>query len=683
MVAPFPTDLDAALLPPLDLGDDITTEIPYGPNPPRWYKKPPRPDLAEVIAAAEEERNMHSARIAQGMKMLARLNDPEMAGIFRRLAKKVASGEVERVSLPGMRDETDMIVSTFAQMDWTSEAQYRSNLDRDDAANKEDLCAYLDENAQRQYSDSGGASLKAAKVFDLCVFGGVAEFNGIDVDNEECGLRMRLVDPNTVFPVYEGERGLSQVYLKYQTTASRFIGTFGSLDGFDELAVRRKARAGSTGGDNGFYDPHYLGEVVEYWDRNWCLIAWESEEVLVLEHGYAEVPFKITPGNFGQPAHVVSSSSARSGRDEYWSADRSKDLLRIWQPFLQRRVFLHEMQEAVAGIVVTKQRRSLNPARTVKATVLTLEDETPKWNDDEGASTMLRAEDNYDVNDASISMDPQVASATFALIQQGMATSTPSSIIAGQAPMSQGSGTALNVLARAGAERWALVGEVLMQHHAGVQEQRLRFIRDYGNLLGMDGTIYVPRRRPNPRTGESPVHEVTPDLLKKTGVRVNVVFRRFNPNELGTLSQGIGMLRSINLMPKRDAIEILGYTDDPDRAMEEMDREMLNEAPEITQVNMMDMLIDELTEAGWRGEEEDAEKLFYKLMYVGSMLDKSANQRVAESNQAKNAAQMSAIPGLNGMPLPGAGQPGTDGGRPSLPPPNPMPGVAPVPPVGG
>lgn len=680
MVATY-TDLDEALLPPLDVEDeDPETKIIYGAQPPKWYRKPPRPELAEVLDAAEEERNVHSDRIRQSMRFQDLINDPKMAGVFESLVRDVVLKKVEQVSLPGLRDETDMIVSTFAQMDWVVEAEYRSNLDKDDAAAKEDLCAYLQENAQRQYSNSGGGSLKAAKMWDLCVCGGVAEFNGVDVDNDECGLRMRLVDPNTVYPVYEGERGLSQVYLKYQSTASDFIGTFGSLKDFDELAVRRKARANAGGTENGHFDPHYLGEVVEFWDRNWCLISWESEEVLVLEHEYAEVPFKITPGNFGQPAHIVSNSSTR-GRDIAWSADRSKDLLRIWQPFLQRRVFLHQLNEAVAGVTTTKLVRGLNPARTVAAGVLTYEDESPKWKDGTGETTMLRAEDTYDVNEASISMDPQVASATFALIQQGMATSTPSSIIAGQAPMSQGSGTALNVLARAGAERWGLAGEVMMQHEAGSNEQRLRFIRNFGNLLGMDGTIYAPRRRPNPRTGDSPVHEVTPDLLKKTGVRVKVVFRRFNPNELGSLSQGIGMLRSINLMPKRDAIEILGYTDDPDRAMADMDREMLNEAPEITQVNMLDMLIDELKEAGWRGEDEDAEKLFYKLMYVSDRLDISANQRKAEGMQASMAANPP-IPGVNGMPLPGAGQPGTDGGRPSLPPGAAVPGIAPVPPVG-
>jgi hypothetical protein len=672
------TDLDMATLPP----EAPQALVPYGPTPQRWYKTPPRPKTADVVEAAESERAMHDDRVQQGLKMLRRLNDPNMAGVFPRLLKDVASGKVSRVQLPGLRDETDMIVSTFAQMDWVIEALYRSNLDRERAAAKEDLGAYLQENAQRQYSRALGGSIKAAKIFDLAVFGCVAEFNGLDVDNDECGLRMRLVDPNTIFPVAEGERGLSCVYLKYQAEATDFIGNFGSLDGFDEDAVRDLAT------ENGTYDPHCLGEVTEMWDRNWYWIGWEGEEIACDEHNYAEVPFIVTPGNFGQPAHITASTTItrHSSLDGgSWRTDRSEDLMRIYQPFLQRRVEIHQLEEATAGIVVTKVRRSLNPARTTRNSVLTIEDEAVKFDDDEGTTTKTRIEDEWDVNDASISMDPQVAAAAFAIIQQGKATSTPSSIIAGQAPMSQGSGTALNVLKRGGVERWALIGEIAMLHEAASTEQRFRFIRDFGNLIGMDGAIYVPRRRSNQRSGQAPAHEVTSDLLRKTGVRVTVQFRLFNPTELTSLSQGVGMLRSIGLIPKREAIEIIGYTDDPDRAIQDMDREMLDESPEITQVNMLDALIEDLEEAGFRGDDEELEALFYRLMLVSDLLEQSQNKRTAEGNQAQMAAMMSAMPGVNGLPQ---ANPGTQGGRTggagdSA---NPLPGLAgPAgpPPIGG
>lgn len=677
-----PTDLDDVTTPPAE----VKPILPYGAQPPAWYTKPPRPKASDVMEAAELERAMHEPRIAQGLRMARKINDPKAGAVFHRYLRDVVNHKLEQVTLPGIRDETDMIVGTFAQMDWTVEALYRSPLDKDEAAAKEDLAVFLQENAQRQYSRGGGGLLKAAKLYDLTVFGCVAEFNGIDVDNDECGLRMRMVDPNTIFPVFEGERGLSCVYLKYQTTASDFIGTFGSLEGFDELAIRRTARGGSD-----LYDPHYLGEVVEYWDRNWYLVTWESEEAVCDEHEYAEVPFIVTPGNFGMPAHVSASTASRSADSDVWHTDRSEDLLRIYQPFLQRRLPLHELQEAIAGIVATKVRRSYKPPRTTRQSVLTYEDETPRWNDDDGETTKLRIEDEYDENDAALAMDPQIASAAFALIQQGMATSTPSSVIAGQAPMSQGSGTALNVLTRAGVERWALVGEVMMQHEAGTTEQRYRLIRDFGPLLGMEdeetgqATIYVPRRR-NTRTGQSPVHKVTPDLLKKTGVRVKVVFRRFNPNEISTLAQGVGMLRSINLIPRRDAIEIIGYTDDPDRALAEMDREMLNEAPEIMQKNMLAQLIDDLKEAGWRGDDEELEKAFYDLMYVADKLDTSAAQRTAEGNQARMAASSMLMPGVNGAPLPGAGTPGAGGGRnpgPMQGPPDGLESLPGLPPIGG
>lgn len=660
MVAPLITSLDDITTPPADLSPQAL--VPYGPQPARWYTKPEEPNLADVLAAAETERAAHSERIDQGLRMLRRINDPKIAACFHRLTKKVANGDIELVQLPELRNEIDMIVTTFSQMDWNVHALYRSTLRREEAAAKEDLAAYLQENAQRQYSRGLGASLKAAKIFDLVVFGCIAEFNAIDVDNDECGLRMRLVDPNTIFPVSEEERGLSQVYLKYQLPASKFIGAFGSLEGFDELAVRRAAKAsGST------YDPHYVGEVVEYWDRNWVLIAWESEQVVLFEHEYAEVPFTVTPGNFGQPAHVSVTSSGRyssSSAHAYAYTDRSEDLKRQYQPFLERILPLHDLRESMAGIVATKFRKSENPPRVMQATVLTMEDEAVRVNNSDGALTKVRAEDGMpEADDAAISFDPQVASAAFSLVQQAVATSSPSTLLAGQAPMSQASGTAINVLSRAGAERWGMIGIVAQNHEAMAMEQRLRALRNYGNLLGMDGKLYVPRRRPNTRAGEDPVHEVTVDLLKATGIRVNVEFGRFNQSELTSLSQGIGMLRSIGLLPKRDAIELIGYTDDPDRALEELDREMLDEAPEITQAKMLNNLIEDVKEAFYTGDEKSLQDAFYQLMYVADRLDIAQAERKTESSQAKAVAAMAAatIPGMNGLPQP---QTGTNGGRP-------------------
>jgi hypothetical protein len=679
MVAMMPTtSYDDATMPPPPPDGEAQAIVPYGPKPPKWYRKPPKPELADVLARAEEERAAHQPRVDQGHKMLRRINPDEdntMAGVFTRLHKKAISGEVERIALPGLRDETDAAVGFVAQMDWVPEALYRSSLDRDKAAAKEDLCAYLAECAQRQYSRSGGTSLKAAKAFNLWVHGCVAEFNGLDVDNDECGLRMRLIDPSTIYPVWEGERGLLCVYLKYQQTAADFIGTHGAIDDFDEEAVRRSA---STSGES--YDPNYVGTVVEYWDRAHALIAWEDAEVASVEHDYAEVPFTITPGNFGQPINVIAPDPLRSAYGASWTSDRAQDLMRVYQPFLARRVAMHQFNEAVTGVLATKVRRSLNPARTLKSGVLTYEEESPKFSDDEGTTTKIREGDEAEVNEYSVSMDPGVASALFAVLQKAEATSTPSSLIAGQAPMSQGSGTALNVLRAGGYERWTLFVLALEQHETMATEQRLRFIRDYGELLGMDGTLYVPRRgRPNTRTGQSAAHEVTSDLLKDTGIRVQVTFRRFNPSELTSLAQGVGMMRSLNMMPRRDGIEIVGYTADPDRAIEEIDREMLNEVPEIAQKNMLSLLIEDLQEAGWRGNEEDVERLMYDLMYVASRTEIERDTRETEQTttaQMKVAAGMGALgPSMNGQTgnanLPVGTQGGNTGGPSGAVPPIP------------
>src|SRR5688500_16633504 len=98
VLAPPPqmSSYDDALVPPVE----PTPRVPTGPIPPAWYEKPPRPKLAEVLDRAEEERAAHDDRVAQGQRMLRRINNDEtMAGVFSRLAKKVVTGEVERIQL--------------------------------------------------------------------------------------------------------------------------------------------------------------------------------------------------------------------------------------------------------------------------------------------------------------------------------------------------------------------------------------------------------------------------------------------------------------------------------------------------------------------------------------------------------------------------------------------------------
>lgn len=698
MPAPQPTPYDPTMrmAPPEVILPVISTEPP---DPWPGYKPPPKPKVSDVLEAAERERNLHKGRIDQGAEMQRRYDQDEaLTGVFLRDRDAAATGEVEKFQDPAIRNEIDGFCSFIAQMDWTAEALYRLSIDREEAAAKEDGCFYIDENEQRQFADEGGApSVKWRKAFDLGVSGVVAEFINYDVDNAECGLTLRMVDPNTVLPIWEGKRGLSQVYLKYQCPASRFIGTFGNHPKFKEAAVRK-----SAGGKS--YDPNFSGEVVELWDTWRCMIIWEGDEVLSWEHKRKEVPFVITPGNFGGPIGV-NTPAVSNGAGSWARTNAEQDYKRVYQPFLQREVPLHMFKEAVMGKAATYFRKASNNPKNAFLDVLDFQ-EGITYDNREGAVNTFQADSR--IEDATNMPDPQISQAVFGAIMQAESTSRPSSLMAGNAPMSQGSGTALNILGEAGLDKWSPMVLALQGHETRKHEMCLRIWCYFGDVLGMDGNrgmIPVPRSRPNPRTGEAAAHEVTPDLLKSTGTRVNVTFSRFNPDQLPMRAQGVIMAKSGGLMPDREGIKILGYTRDIDAALEEITRQKLAETPAVTIMHTVRMLIDEVKQAEARGDADSVQDKLADLMFVIGRLEiEQTSQELQLMQMRMEKTRMQTISGMAGsggmgMPMPsvqgmGGGMagmnPGTmggnlpgpngpqmnpaGGGMPPLPPPGPMGG---------
>jgi hypothetical protein len=660
--APPPTL--GAILPDLDLGP---------PLPWPGYTPPPKPKVADVLAAAERERELHEPRVQQGYEMLRRYNlDPALRGYFTRDRKGIIDGEIETFPDPAIRNETDAIVSFVAQMDRSIEAIHRLSIERDEAQAKEDAAAYILENQQRQYGREGGSLLSAAKAFCLVVFGMVAEFHGIDVDNDEVGLRFRLLDPNVVYPIWEGPRGLGQVYMKYETNAARAIGTFGNHPKFKESVVRKSAGGASA------FDPNFMGTVVEYWDRHWCMVCWQDEAVLTFAHAYNRVPFNITPGNFGQPANVTAPHLMRYPDGTFWTDDRKEDYKRLYQPFLWREVPLHEIKEALVGRLVTDARDARDPARVLYAGVLTFDDDTVI---DTRAKAINKLRDDDKLEEITNTPDPSILQPLWATITAAEATSRPSSLMAGNAPMSQGSGTALNVLGRAGLEKWSLPVLTLEQHETNGLEMDFALWRDFGAALGMEGdrgVLYVPRSRPNPVTGDAAAHEVTPELLRRVGIRVKVALHRFNPEDLPMLAQGVGMLKNVNLIPDRQAIRVLGYTTDVEGAIAEIRRDMLEQTPVMQMLHTLNGIIEEMQQAAWREDFESFEQKLAELEFVAGQYEIQQFTQEAQLMQTRMLRQqmqrqqmqmqggmgMGMGPSMNGMTGYMGLPTGTQGGSP-------------------
>lgn len=647
-------------------------EVQVGPVWEDWYRKPPRPKVEDIIAEAEREKADHAGRVAIAMEMRRRLQ-LSVQGIFAQDVEAHAAMQMEKAPISALRDEHDLACSYGASMDIGIDAINRNTLiDKEEMNAKEDLSAYLMECDQRQHSRSGNANLKWALFDTLQAYGMIVGFDGIDPSDHECGLAMRLIDPATVYPVHEGKRGLARLYRSYHATATNVIGDFDNASGRVARAVREIAK------DSRSFNPHYMGEVIEYWDRNWVCVLFEGKQILLREHGYARVPFTITYGCFGQQNFtstgdqyvvdgdtLVYTAGAVSGRS------RQEDLMRTAEPFLWRRRKTHDTEEAIMGLLVTALRRAVNPPIVHYRSILSIGQGAVEIDRTEGGYTAAGEDDKFEPFPTVPS--PEIVAPVIAYLQQNRTTGAPPGVLSGQMPSSQTSGSAIDILGSMGFQRWGPLVMCVQQFIEERMEWRLCLLRDWGEVLGASenlGTLTIPRRKPNPRTGNASAHTVTPKLLRDTGVRIKVELRRFDPSSLSQIANGLMILSNMGIIDKRRSIKIAGFDADPDAVMQDIDMDELHAVPEVKQEKTLRMLKVMSDQAKARGDWESAVDIEQAMYFIASVMEQRMS--IGQPALGPDGQRLKPIGGAGGNPnmqvqglsMPQMGIPtGTMGGR--------------------
>ena len=200
----------------------------------------------------------------------------------------------------------------------------------------------------------------------------------------------------------------------------------------------------------------------------------------------------------------------------------------------------------------------------------------------------------------------------------------------------------------------------------------MALLRDWGAILGVEGErgrLMVPRRNPNPRTGQSIAHEVTPDLLTRTGLRVRVKLYKFNPAASSGVANTMSILNSLGAVDKRTIIEMVGITTDPDGLLRRIEDEALEAVPEVLQARTLKRYVRDAQRAMERGDVETAEELLAEVQFVAEQMgqmqrDKQMEQASLDQQFAEQMAPPDG-PQPQGMSMPMMGVPtGQQGGRP-------------------
>ncbi len=639
-----------------DLMDDQEEEPTYGPTRAEGDTGDPKPRKAQTISGAESEKEAHGLRIAQVHEMAEWLNHSRV-GTFEVDEQKIRDGVVETPPVVTMRADLEYINGVISAMDLYLALASRDVTETSEALLIEDAVMYLRDCAIRQHARATGSLLRWSEVNHFQRFGMLVGLDTINPDDHYCGLDMSLIDPMTVFPVWGGRGGLVTVYRVYEDTATNIIGNYGGAPGSKEYRRIKSVVTKIAGKDaTGELNRDNLSTVIECWNRDWCQVLVDEKEILNRRFGYGEVPFTIVLGGFDEPPGCAGWSN----KDPYqlnsvWGqlsiSDRARDIARQAQPFPWRKIKAHALREAVVGRYVTAFRDADNPTW-----IHEIDPMTKHLAEGEISSAPGHVIEVILGNKLSTLVKTpgaEIVQPLEAILQINAEQGPWSQINAGGIPAQTSDSAIGTMLELGGAAQGVLVSGLELFHQLRGETQ-LRRWRDWGPALGKPeqrGILSVPSQRD--AYGSTPVHELTPEMLERTGCQLIAQLFHWRPNP-GMLQYVSGLRQpggasGAPLISDETARRRLKVVTDPDREQYRIENEMIDSLPAIATQRALRRIDEEISSEIDAGDFEDADRL------------------MVTSIELEFERQKQLMTGGAAPPQPGMAPPGMEGGMMDAP----------------
>jgi hypothetical protein len=672
-LAPMP------MMPPPGLESLLPPEEPLALGP-GWdgddYRPAPKPHLTEVKQTADDLLADHSLRIGQ-CREYSHFLDAHDPGYFTEDEDLIRDDVIETMPLLGEREAYEFRCGWLAMHDPYPRLLNRDALETDEAIAIEDLVVYDFQTEERQYARQYGADLRWDEAAHLLRFGALVGLDVLDPTNPEAGLDMRLIDPLTVFPVMGGPAGILEVYRVFEATNEEIIGAYGGKPGSAEYErIERKVKRSATKtkrGRSSVMVRHELRTVTECWNRDHQYAVLDEDiELFHRKHGYRRVPFTIRIGAFDMPAGVSIGSSISEPYEQKsdWGINgqvtvsgRSVDIARQWRPYGWRHVAAHRIAEAVAGRRLSMFKWAIDPHTVLEfdpATEHKMGDTTDLL---PGEQTRIPLPNRLNI--VTPAVDPNVMAGLAADLQTNVGSGFLTQMRLGAIPP-QTSGSALGKMAALGGAAETVLVRALQSFKRDRAEWRLELRRDFGDAIGEPlGMFRFPGRE---QSGPTPVHEVTPAMLRQAGTQIDIELHAWEPDV--ALAQYLTTLRSPSpvtgkpLISDETARRKLKATPDVDRERNRINDEALTALPPVQQQRHLLRLQDELDEAMARGDDESAEYL----MIAIAELEFLHELAIMSGQAAPPAPEGPGAMGGMGMPMPAPAAPAGGGGAaPAMP----------------
>lgn len=621
------------------------------------WQMPPKPSPERMLAKARADRTRLSWLVDRFARDIARIRPDETVGVFDD-----HDPDAEKVwKSSALADEEQLIVSLIGTIDPIFESPRRRLTDTDESQAKEDFLALLFEAFERQHDRRGFGPLRMDMVKTVVRYGRLVSRTLITPNQlvSDVPFRMKLIDPATVYPTFADDRGLVVVTCIYQQRIADLIGDHPDAERAIERRLikgRRRKRGESSGRDAITLTYDDMVEVIEYYDCRWYAVFADDELVVgPVAHDYGEPPFVYTLSPYGDPTYVASLSQNIHG-ETAWSLE--DDIARKGQSHFSTRFKVHEQREAILGRLATAFGLWMNGP-------IWIEQDDEVWGEDiefrrmEGAINKLRAGHERLIPSPDPPLPPTLGPLMAASNEDVMRSSLPPDAY-GITPSAQQSGYAIESLSERGLDKLAPVVATIQRHLQAWGEQCLRFYRDWGHLLGEEGSrgrLYVPKLI-SAGARDQNLWEITPEMIDRTGCQVRVHLHRVRLQGLGSLANALSLLRQLGAVSRRDIITLTGLpgSRNPELTIREIDLESIQEMPEYKLAQLLKHVLE---------DEDDPGMAEFVAALIAQRLqrDRRTSPSLPTGGRTPLGGSPANIPGLS---LPGMGMPpGTQGGRPS------------------
>jgi hypothetical protein len=654
-------------------------ELPRERDP---WQEPDEPTPGEMLTKAGDDNTKLTdinARFADNIKRIGL----ESVGVFDDYDQDAE----ETFRSTAIADQDQLIAAMVGTHEIGFESPKRHPRDADESQAKEDFLLYLEEDHARQHARSGFGDLGIERSKTVTRYGRLVTRNLCNFSGRKysCPLKMRMIDPATVYPTFGGGRGLTHVTATYWQRVGDVIGDHDDDTGKTKSNIEKKVLGGQN--DNGTqaqaYQLNDFVEVQEYWDCKWHGLFVAGRLVKgPVAHDYGEPPFVYTIAPFGDPAYTRTPMRANDtlGTNTVVTSE-AEDFSRRGLSYFHTQFWTHNQKEAMLGRAATMFKRWGN-----EPTVVAQDDfvygVSPAISWAEGARNVIRREHEEFVPTPVAPIPATFGPLMGAIAEDASRGGLPPQEY-GLTPSAQQSGYSIAGLSERGQNKYRPVIRCIEQHLSMCAEQRLRFYRDWGHLLGetgQKGKLNVPRVN-TILPSEEPEWAVTPEMIDRTGwcVRAFLVDQP-NVTELGALANAGGLLRKEGAISRADLIRLAGLpgSNNPEQKKREIDIEMLKESPEYK--------LGALLKYVWKEEEDPAFADFIMSQIAKSQMKEQMSMQQGGPVQGGPGMAPPGPPGgggggpagMPGQSLPAMGQPpGSMGGRPMGGPPPPPPGMRP------